>query len=76
MGPELLHWLVWNGGFSKEKQRIEFHRKVSSTWCLEQRNVTFLFKGKANLASQNIGKKASKETQGKNSYNIFSSFQP
>ena len=62
--------------FQRKKQRIEFHRKVSSTWCLEQRNVTFLFKGKANLASQNIGKKESKETQGKNSYNIFSSFQP
>ena len=53
---------VWNRGFSKEKQRNEFHRKVFSTWCLEQRKLTFLSKGKAKLASQNIGKKASKET--------------
>ena len=42
-------------------------RKVFLIWCSAQKKSAFIFRGKANLASQNTRKKTSKETQRKNS---------
>jgi hypothetical protein len=52
---------VWNGGFPKEKQRNEFHRKVFLTCCLERRKPAFLSKGKGNLCFTKHRERASKE---------------
>jgi hypothetical protein len=64
---------VWNGGFPKEKQRNEFHRKVFLTCCLEQRKLHSFPKERVTFASQNIEKEHPRKSKAKNFYNVFSS---
>ena len=46
-------------------------RKVFLIWCSEQKKYAFVFRGKANLASQNTRKKHLRKPKEKN-YAMFS----